>query len=188
MHVAQASANTTRSQSDAAQTSAQVHVAVLARNVQSRERMPRPERSVGGPRQKTNVQMETTTLFGRLANHRIISPPVRFHLYRVPPCPLTLRSPVIFSPQHLPVQSHPRRHRIAPQIKIRCGRSFPAPWIFNSCADPAPSCPLLPWSTPERHGGTIFLIRMHPPARKRLRTSELIYRFSFPPMAAGSPL
>ena len=99
-------------------------------------------------------------------------------------------------------QSLPCRHRIAPQIKIRCGRQSLVRWISrlsyeapNSWADPAPSFHPLLWTTPERYGGTIFLIRMHLLARKRtcplpnpsmrpwfnatlgLRTSDLTYLF-----------
>jgi hypothetical protein len=164
--------------------------------------------------------MGTTRSFDRLANRHITSPPVPSRSCQIPPSRLTLRFLAIFSAQHLPVyddpspcsspslltsipsQSLPCRHRIAPQIKIRCGRQCPVRWISklscgapNSCADPAPSFPPLLWSTPERHGGTIFLILMHPLARKRtcplpnpctrprfdttlgLRTSDLTYRF-----------
>ena len=102
-HAAQASVNTMRSQSDAAQTSAQVHVVGLARNDRSKGKKPPPYGSVGERRLTTNGQMETTRSFGHPANRHITSPPAPSHSFQIPTSRLILRFLAIFSAQHLPV-------------------------------------------------------------------------------------
>ena len=107
VRVVQANANTTLFQNDAVRTSAQVHVAGLARNGQSMERKPRLYENAGRRRRKTNGQTGTTRSFGHPASRRITSPPVPSHSCQIPPSRLTLRFLVIFSAQHLPVYDDP---------------------------------------------------------------------------------
>jgi hypothetical protein len=83
VRVVQASVNTTQSQNAAVQTSAQGHVAALARNGQSTGKTFRTYGNVGRQRRMTNIRMEMR-LFGPQANHRTTSPLARSRLCQTP--------------------------------------------------------------------------------------------------------